>query len=97
MKRFLIVLFIISSIIFLTSCQRKPTAEELYDSLFEDYSELEDKYYSASSRVDELEHALSDINDIYMHACFSVTEDDNNESAFTALEKIGDILYKLGY
>ena len=100
MKRFLVVFLVVVLLFVFASCQRRPTLEEQYDSLSDEYADLEEKYYQANDYSDSLLSALSDINDNY-NVAWSYYDDHDpyttEEEAHAALLRIGDILEKFGY
>ena len=100
MKRFLVILFVFVLLFTFSSCKRTPTYEEMYDSLLEENSVLEEKYYDAAERVYEFDSLLNEINENYATAyCYydDADPDVTEEEAYNALMKIGELLREAGY
>lgn len=99
MKR--IVLFLlVFSLLFLSSCKKTKSLEESYDDLLDRYAELEERSGSRGARLDEFESAVSKIQDeIYTVRDYYIDQSgDHTESqAIKSIERICDIIHKLGY
>lgn len=96
----LLVLFIVLLLI-LSSCGY--TVDDIYamkEQWDAEYFELEEKYYDAAGRADDLDMLLDDINENYNTVfCYYDDHDPDitEKEAHEALLKIGDLLRNAGY
>ena len=104
MKKLLTVLLLAALLFLLSSCYSSSYVNQLLDEqesrMLEEYADLDEKYYDASARVEELEIALGDIFDHVLTLKVYFEDDDpdyTEDDAYSAAENIYDILTDLGY